>query len=143
LLLGAVLGHLQGHLVTWFNIPPFIVTLGGMLVFQGSLLGVTGGVAISPTPDYLYIGQAYLPKMAGWGLTALLGLFFLYRTFRDSSVGRWKWLGLAALTCAFTATMNNYEGIPLPVLLLLILASIFSNVDLSTPFGRYLYAIGG
>ncbi len=39
--------------------------------------------------------------------------------------------------------MNNYEGIPFPVLLLLILASLFSIVALSTPFGRYLYAIGG
>ena len=35
ILLGALLGHIQGHLVTWFNIPPFIVTLGGMLIFQG------------------------------------------------------------------------------------------------------------
>jgi D-xylose transport system permease protein len=138
-----LLGHIQGHLVTWFNIPPFIVTLGGMLVFQGSLLGVTGGVAISPTPDFLYIGQAYLPKAAGWGLTAVLVLIFLYWTLRDATAGRWRWLGLAGLTCGFTALMSAYEGIPLPVLLMLVLASVFSIVAHFTPFGRYLYAIGG
>src|SRR5580692_9225995 len=57
ILCGAFLGHIQGHLTTWFNIPSFIVTLGGMLVYQGCLLGITGGVAISPTPDYLFVGQ--------------------------------------------------------------------------------------
>src|SRR5258708_6417662 len=93
LLLGALLGHLQGHLVTWFNIPPFIVTLGGMLFFQGALLGTTGGVAISPTPDFLYVGQAYLPKAFGWGALAILGLFFLYKALKDKSVSRWKWVG--------------------------------------------------
>ena len=143
LLLGAVLGHIQGHLVTWFNIPSFIVTLGGMLIFQGSLLGITGGVAISPTPDYLYIGQAYLPKPVGWGLAMALSLVLVVQTLKEKKVTRWQWLGLALLACGFTAVMSAYEGIPVPVLLMLVLAAIFSIVAHYTPFGRHLYAIGG
>jgi D-xylose transport system permease protein len=143
LLLGALFGHLQGRLVTWFNIPPFIVTLGGMLVFQGSLLGITGGVAISPTPDYLYIGQAYLPKMVGWGLAGLLILLFLYKALKSKSLARWTWVGLAVITAVFTTIMNSYEGVPIPVLLMLTLATVFSIVANYTPYGRHLYAIGG
>jgi D-xylose transport system permease protein len=142
-LVGATLGHIQGHLVTWFNIPPFIVTLGGMLVFQGALLGTTGGVAISPTPDYLYVGQAYLPKAFGWWALGLLGLFFLYKAFKDKSGSRWKWIGLVVLSAVFISVMNAYEGVPVPVVLMILFAAIFSTIGQHTPFGRHLYAIGG
>ncbi len=143
LVVGALLGHIQGHLVTWFNIPPFIVTLGGMLVFQGALLGTTGGVAISPTPDYLYVGQAYLPKAFGWWALGLLGLFFLHKAFKEKSGSRWKWIGLVALTAVFISVMNDYEGVPIPVVLMILFAAVFSTIGQHTPFGRHLYAIGG
>ena len=143
ILLGAILGHIQGHLVTWFNIPPFIVTLGGMLVFQGALLGLTGGVAISPTPDYLYVGQAYISKMVGWGILGLMTLVFLYLTFQGKGKARYKWPGLLIVVAGFISVLNAYEGIPFPVLLMIIFAAIFSILAQQTPFGRHLYAIGG
>ncbi len=144
ILLGALLGHFQGHLVTWFNIPPFIVTLGGMLIFQGALLGLTGGVAISPTPDYLFVGQAHVAKLVGWALFGLVAIFFLYLAFKSkTAAARFKWLGLLALAGVFIAVMNAYEGIPFPVLLMLLFAAVFSIVAQQTPFGRHLYAIGG
>ena len=39
--------------------------------------------------------------------------------------------------------MNAYEGIPMPVLLVLVLAAFFAGVAHHTRFGRHLYAIGG
>ena len=143
ILTGALFGNIQGHLVTWFNLPPFIVTLGGMLVFQGSLLGLTGGVAVSPTPDYLAVGQAFLPQALGWGLTVLLDLFLLWRAWKEKKLARLKWVGLAVLATAFTAVLSAYEGIPLPVLILLSLTAILALIARQTPFGRHLYAIGG
>src|SRR6476469_3859073 len=72
LVVGATLGALEGSLVAWLRIPPFIVTLGGMLVFQGALLGVTGGVSTSPPRPFLFLGQAYLPSLAGWIVAGLI-----------------------------------------------------------------------
>jgi D-xylose transport system permease protein len=143
LVLGAILGCLQGSLVAWLRIPPFIVTLGGMLVFQGVLLGATGGVSTSPPKSYLYVGQAYVPKMLGWIGAGLVALAFLARAVRTPGAGRWKWVGFAALAVGFAAVMNAYEGIPVPVLLVVILAAFFSGVSHHTRFGRHLYAIGG
>ncbi|HVZ80363.1 MAG TPA: sugar ABC transporter permease [bacterium] len=143
LLLGALLGHLQGHLVTWFNIPPFIVTLGGMLIFQGALLGMTGGVAISPSPDFLYVGQAYIHKTVGWGLMVAAVVVLLFLALKAKGLGRLKWGGLAALVALFITILNLYEGIPIPVLLMILLAALFSILATQTPFGRHLYAIGG
>lgn len=143
ILAGALFGRAQGHLVTRLGLPSFIVTLGGMLIFQGSLLALTGGVAISPTPDYLAVGQAFLPQSLGWALTLALDCFFLWRAWKGRSSIRWKWLGLAVLATVFTAVLSDYQGIPFPVLLLLIVTAALSVLAAQTPFGRHLYAIGG
>jgi D-xylose transport system permease protein len=143
LLLGAFLGFLQGNLVARLRIPPFIVTLGGMLLFQGSLLGFTGGVSTSPPRAFLFVGQAYVPSWLGWLSAAAIAAGFIVKGARSAGAERWPWLGLAVLPLGFTAIMNAYEGIPVPVLLVLVLAAVFSVIAQHTPFGRYLYAIGG
>ena len=48
LLLGAVLGALQGVLIAWLAIPSFIVTLGGLLVWRGAAWWVTSGRTVAP-----------------------------------------------------------------------------------------------
>ena len=143
LTLGALLGVIQGSLVAWLRIPSFIVTLGGMLVFQGTLLGITGGISISPGRRFLFIGQAYVPKPLGWMIAGLVAAALAGAAVRSTGRSRWARAGLAASALAFTALMNAYEGIPLPVLLVLLVAVALSIVSHHTPFGRRLYAIGG
>ena len=143
LVLGAALGAVQGSLVAWLKIPPFIVTLGGMLVFQGTLLGVTGGVSTSPGRSYVYIGQRYVPAMLGWTLAGVVAAWFLYRAARATGLKRLQFAGPAVLALVATGVMNAYEGIPMPVLLVLVLAAFFAGAAQHTRFGRHLYAIGG
>jgi D-xylose transport system permease protein len=143
LLLGSLLGYLQGRMVTGFEIPPFIVTLGGMLIFQGVLLGITRGVAISPSPDFLYVGQAYLPKIVGWISWGVVVILFMIFGGRGQTGFSWKRPILLLLCGGFVALMNDYEGIPFPVVLMLLFTAIFAIVSQHTPFGRHLYAIGG
>ena len=140
---GAVLGLAQGAIVAWLRVPSFIVTLGGMLVFQGALLGITRGVSVSPGPSFLFVGQAYLGKTVGWALAAALSAGLIVRAARARGRSGAKWIALTGATIAFAAVMNGYEGVPLPVLLVLLLAAAFSTVTRHTPFGRRLYAIGG
>jgi D-xylose transport system permease protein len=140
---GAVLGAAQGSLVAWLKIPPFIVTLGGMLLFQGALLGITGGVTVSPSRPFLYIGQAYVPVWLGWAIAGVMAAGLIAVGVRTGGARLWSRLGLAALMLGFTAVMSAYEGIPVPVLLVLGLAGFFSGVAHHTRFGRHLYAIGG
>jgi len=143
LAVGAVCGALEGSLVAWLRIPPFIVTLGGMLLFQGALLGVTGGVSVSPPRPFLYVGQAYLPRPAGWIVAALVAAALALVAFRSEDGRRWQRAGFAVLALGAVAVMNAYEGVPVPVLVVLVLAAVLSTVAHHTPFGRHLYAIGG
>jgi D-xylose transport system permease protein len=61
--------------------------------------------------------------------------------------GDWSlWVGLlliTALITGFMATMNAYEGLPAPVLLMLVLMVIFNFIATKTVFGRHVYAVGG
>jgi D-xylose transport system permease protein len=84
-----------------------------------------------------------VPNLLGWIGAGSVAAFFAYRRVRDSGAARWKWPGLAALALVFTGVMNGYAGIPLPVLLVVVLATFFSGMASHTPFGRHLYAIGG
>jgi D-xylose transport system permease protein len=91
----------------------------------------------------VYIGQRYVPATLGWVLAVIVALLFLYRAFRATGLKRLQWAGSAVLALVATGVMNAYEGIPMPVLLVLVLAAFFSGASHHTRFGRHLYAIGG
>lgn len=140
---GATLGGVQGALVAWLRVAPFIVTLGGMLVFQGSILGITRGITLTPPRGYLAVSRTYLPASAGWIAAALVSAAFVVAALRTTGPARWRRLALAALPPIFTLVMNAYEGVPVPVLLVLLIATALSIVAHRTPIGRHWYAIGG
>jgi D-xylose transport system permease protein len=154
--IGLVIGLFNGYLTAYLKIPSFIVGLGGMLAYRGIVLGVTGGVTIAPVSDDLvYLGQAYLSPTLGVALGVVLfavAVFLVWQqrrshaayglavapVWRDAA----KVVVLGAVLLAFVTTFNSYEGIPLPVLLLLALLGIFSYVTTQTVFGRRVYAVG-
>ncbi len=157
LLLGMFIGLVQGTIIACCNVPAFIVTLGGLLVFKGGLLGLTKGTSIAPFPKaYVYIGQAYISKPVGWVLAAVT-IALLIMSEINKRRSRMKYdlevipfnlmiaraTALSLLILAFAAIMNSYRGIPVPVLLMLILVAVFTFIAEKTTFGRSIYAIGG
>ncbi|MGB9991074.1 sugar ABC transporter permease [Massilia sp. SM-13] len=156
LAIGLVLGLFNGYLTAYLHIPSFIVGLGGMLAYRGIVLGITDGVTVAPVSDNMVqIGQGYLPPQLGVALG--VGLFaiavFLAWSQRRSRAKHgleqapvWrdalKLAAIAAVIFAFVSTLNSYEGVPFPVLLLLALLGIFTYMTTQTVFGRRIYAVG-
>lgn len=153
---GLLIGLFNGYLNAYLGIPSFIVGLGGMLAYRGILVGVTGGATIAPvSPDLVYLGQGYLPAQLGVMLGVALFALAVFLTWRQRS-GRLRhklavaplWrdavrvLAIGAVLFVFVRTFNSYEGIPLPVLLLLALLGIFSYITTQTVFGRRIYSVG-
>jgi D-xylose transport system permease protein len=153
---GLLLGFLNGYLTAYAGIPSFIVGLGGMLAYRGILLGITGGETIAPiSSGFEQLGQAYLPPVFGDALGVALFLLAAVLAWRQRAaqvrhklpvLPLWRLVGRVALIGAvlvgFVSTLNGYEGIPLPVLLLLVLLGGFSYVARQTVFGRRIYAVG-
>ena len=62
LLCGIAIGAWQGFWIAYIRIPPFIVTLAGMLLWRGLAMTILNGLTISPFPDnYLKYFTSYLP----------------------------------------------------------------------------------
>lgn len=85
LLTGLAFGLLNGALVSWLEIPPFVATLGTLGVAQGLALVVTDGqsvVGIGDTIPLIYSGQLLGVPFPIWIAVAFYGLFhwLLYRT---------------------------------------------------------------
>lgn len=153
---GLLIGLINGYLSAYRGIPSFIVGLGGMLAFRGVLLGLTGGVTVAPvSPELVYLGQGYLPPAVGSALGVLLFAVAVVLTWRQRSKRKTLGLTLAPLwrdvlrvvvigvvLAAFIQTLNRYDGIPVPVLILLVLLGVFSYITSQTVFGRRIYAVG-
>ncbi len=156
LVCGLLLGMFNGYLVAYAGIPSFIVGLGGMLAYRGIVLGVTNGATVAPvSADMVLLGQGYLSAPLGVALGIVLFVLAGVLSWRQRvSLAQhalpvppaWRdGLRLAiigAVLFAFVRTLNGYEGIPLPVLLLLVLLGVFSYVAKQTVFGRRIYAVG-
>jgi D-xylose transport system permease protein len=153
---GLIIGLFNGYLTAYRGIPSFIVGLGGMLAYRGILLGVTGGGTIAPvSDDMVYLGQGYLSLRVGVILGIALFAIAIFLTWRQRvsrtqhqlpQAPAWRdgvrLAVIGAVLYGFVTTLNDYQGIPLPVLLLLVLLGVFSYVTSQTVFGRRVYAVG-
>jgi D-xylose transport system permease protein len=155
--LGALVGLWQGWWIAYRAVPAFIVTLGGMLIFRGILLGITGSMTIAPlSPNLRLLGTSYVPNSLGMvfaALTIAVTLYFMFN--KRASRKRYgfelnplpldmgKVLFYAVLVLGFVYLMNSYKGIPVPFIIVIFLALIFTFIAKNTVFGRQIYAIGG
>ncbi|HEX6014395.1 MAG TPA: ABC transporter permease [Geminicoccaceae bacterium] len=78
LLLGGLVGALQGWFVAWEEIPAFIVTLAGLSVLRGVALLLTQGFSIPISPDlwFVQLGRGWflgVPLPAVLAVAAALG----------------------------------------------------------------------
>jgi D-xylose transport system permease protein len=157
ILVGLTIGALQGSLVAYINIPSFIVTLGGLQAWRGVILKLTKGATIPvELPFFRSLGRDFIDPRIGFGL-ALIAIVLIILTNMRRSRARQRH-GLQATSAASTLArilvpsiaivgfiflMNKAGGIPIPVIVLLVVALGGAFLTANTTFGRYLYAIGG
>jgi D-xylose transport system permease protein len=155
---GAAIGLLNGFFVTRFNIPSFVVTLAGLLAWQGALLEVLGSTGTVNLSDETITGLTgtFYGEAFGWLLVVVVvGAFaasgFLERVRRSRAglappnlVGFVVQVSLvAAGSIAAVVVLASDRGIPLAGLILIGLGAIFVFVTTRTVFGRHVFAVGG
>lgn len=158
LLTGLLIGAWQAFWISYVRIPPFIVTLAGMLLWRGGALLVLNGLTISPFPDhYLAIFNSYI---GGPSLALILGiliaiLFIAFKLFGRKAKARKGYeqenLGveitrvgiIAAVIIALGYKLSLYKGIPMILVLLTVIVAVYTYYTSKTVPGRHYYAIGG
>jgi len=170
LLVGALIGMWQGFWIAFVNVPPFIATLAGMLVFRGLGQVIMKGQTKAPFPkEFQMISSGYIPDPLG-GLTIgntqlhlftlLIGLIIValiifgevkkrkkqkQYDFDILPAGIWlvKVIFIAAALVAFTVVFALYKGFPNILILLGVLVVAYQFVASKTVQGRHIYALGG
>ena len=154
---GVVLGAWNGWWIAYRKVPSFIVTLAGYLAFRGILIGITNGTTVAPISDAMgIIGQSYLPNMISLIIgVACLACYFGWQQKRNSMRKKYELsvpstqssliknalIGVVVLMVIIL--LNDYRGVPTPVLLLTLFAVGGTFLATKSRFGRRIYAIGG
>jgi D-xylose transport system permease protein len=156
IVVGTLVGALQGSLVAYASIPSFIVTLGGLLTWRGVILYLSKGETIPVRLRvFRQLGVALITPASGWALAVVAIVTHVWSTVRRQRARRRHELALtssaatvarvavpAFLIIVFVYAMNVQGGVPLPVIVLLAVAVAGHFLTQKTTFGRYLYAIG-
>jgi D-xylose transport system permease protein len=158
LLAGTAIGLFQGFFNTFFGIPTFVVTLAGLIAWQGAqlqVLGDTGTVNLPPS-TITDLTSTFYGAGVGWTLAvvvtaATLGVDLLERRRRQRAGLDLKPLAgvvlrtvlVGAVMFIGVAILLSDRGVPLAVLILLALLAFFAFIAGRTKFGRHVYAVGG
>ena len=156
---GALIGLFQGTVVTFFGIPSFVVTLAGLIAWQGAQLKVLGetGTVNLPFPGRITdIAFTFYSDAVGWALALIaiavvLGSSINKRRKRaaaglDPGDFRLFLLKSVLITVAIVLTVrmfNSDRGVPLAPLIFVVLVVVFAFLTGRTRFGRLIYAVGG
>jgi len=154
---GMLCGIWNGYWVSYRKVPSFIVTLAGLLIFKGVNLGISKGKSIAPLKrNFSALGQSYTPATIGWILSAfaVFAVILLFINRRNSKIKYnfevkplyidiLKIVLISGVILLAVGVLNNYQGIPIPVLIMLFIAIIFAFIAKNTVFGRSVYSIGG
>lgn len=165
LILGVLIGAWQGFWIAYMRIPPFIVTLAGMLYWRGLAQVLLGGMTISPfPPKFVSLTASYLPfaqdKETIFRFTLLCGIF-IFLMVTGISILKRHWatkaqqeivplaifllrlaiLGFVIISISFL--LGQHNGFPVVLILLGTIILGYSYLTKHTVFGRHLYAIGG
>ncbi|MBP7607851.1 MAG: hypothetical protein KA760_00050 [Steroidobacteraceae bacterium] len=160
--LGAVLvWSAMGALIAIERIPAFIMTLGGLLVFRGLhwlvIENQTVPVVVGGGQNvYSLLTTYYLPVVAGYALAGLAVVAIVASALAarrrrqsygfavdDGEITFLQLFALAQMVFLVVIVTNGYRGVPIALVILGLVAVLVHQLVTNTPFGRYLYAIGG
>ncbi len=165
LLVGTFIGAIQAYCIAYVGIPPFIATLGGMLLWRGIAQVILQGMTLAPYPDeYLKYFTSFLP--ATDDATLLIGTTMIVAsvicvvfvaselsgrakkikkeyTVESMPVLLTKLVIICGVILSFAFLLGNYKGYPVVLILIAAVVLVYAYFTNNTVPGRYLYALGG
>lgn len=164
LFVGAVIGAIQGYWIAYWNVPSFIVTLAGMLVFRGLTMIALEGQSVGPFEDsFNTLSSGFIPDFFGGelhitsllvGVVVSITFFFLELRQRKNAALHeistsstlffvLKNLALSAVIIIFSYLLASYSGMPNVLIIMGVLVALYTFIMNRTTIGRRIYAVGG
>ncbi len=156
---GALIGAFQGSFVAFLGVPSFVVTLAGLLAWQGVLFKALPqsvitiqNSTINDTAGY------YFSHVAGWLIAAIASAVYAIMTLggvigrlragivtRNHTLVVLKVLAVTGIAffVAYKSNTDPGRGVPLAGVIVLGLLVFWTYIAKRTTFGRHVYAVGG
>ena len=166
LIFGILIGVINGFLIAQLNIPAFVATLAGWLIFRGLLLWVTEktGTIIIDDKYFNAIGNGFIPDIGNFEnfhlLTLIIGaigiLLFIRNEFRtrklkikydfdviSMNILLIKIVFVSIAIAYITWILAGYNGLSWTIVIVAATAAIYHFITTKTILGRHIYALGG
>ncbi|WP_445519983.1 sugar ABC transporter permease [Streptomyces sp. NEAU-174] len=159
-LCGTAVGFVHGFFTAVVGVPAFVVTLAGLLGWYGLMLSIMGAYGTINLDDQGLVAQLtnyyFSDVAAAYALAAVGTAGYFLTAWRDVKRRRAAgvptrapvWIGartgvLAVLAFAAAYVLNQFQGLPLAVLIFVIVLVILDYVLRRTAYGRMIFALGG
>ncbi len=165
LFVGILIGAWQGFWISRFDIPAFIVTLAGELIFRGLAQVILKGASIGPfSAAFRKLSSSFIVENVGkssiYIMTMVLAVisccvfgFSQWRSRKDKInhgvpvnkpiVPIVTFSVISIVVLVLSHLLGSYKGYPTVLIIMLVLVLLYSFICNRTQFGRGLYAIGG
>jgi len=158
ILAGTCIGLFQGFIHTNFGIPSFVVTLAGLLGWQGAQLWVLGDTGTININDQFIVDLVgtFFSDMVGWVIAVVLIVVYAALTLSGrmqrvkagleapaTGVLIFRIVAVAIPVLATVYVVNQDRGLPLALVILVGFVIFFDWLTQRTRFGRHIYAVGG
>lgn len=155
---GALIGFVHGFFFAKLGVPPFVVTLAGLIGWQGlqlRILGKTGTINL-PESNITKLTSYFFSDTTGWIMAIVAIVIFaaasFFRRAKRAKLGLelesifapiFRVAAVAAGLIATVLVMNDNRGVPLAVLIFVGFIVFFEIITQHTTYGRHIYAVGG
>ncbi|RDS61121.1 sugar ABC transporter permease [Streptomyces sp. M7] len=159
-LAGTAAGAVQGYSFARTRVPAFVVTLAGLLTWNGLMLyilGTSGTInldengLVAQLTGYYFAQDAVAYAIAAVAVGLVLLVSWLDRRRRVAAGMPHRSLqvivaragGLAVIAFLSAYVLNQFQGLPLALLIFLVVVAGLDIVLRRTHYGRQVYALGG
>lgn len=162
---GVIYGIVEGFLIAYINIPPWIATLAGYLAFRGWGTALIGGSSIAPMPEsFIKMFTGSVPDLFGGeglnitcilvGVIACVLFVILQLKGRNDKVKKGyeaesmtgvivRCVLVSAVVLLFAFKLAQAGGIPNNLIWVAVILLVYNFISSKTTIGRYFYTIGG
>ena len=144
LLLGVLVGFVQGFFIAYEGIPAFIVTLAGLSAIRGTALLLTRGYSIPIDPNSLFnqIGRGWVLGVPMPAIIAVVVLALGYLVFNETAFGRYV-TGIGANAEAVRRAGIDIRRVMLSVYMLSGAAAALAGIIIAARLGSGSSNAGG
>jgi D-xylose transport system permease protein len=154
----ALIGAFQGSFVALIGVPSFVVTLAGLLAWQGVVQKGIGQQGVINIEDSTInnIANYFFSDTWGWVLAVVASGLYAAGTLTGVVTRRMHGIRtdnltivgikigvIAAIALLAVHVSNKERGFPFAGVLILVLLVFWTYVAKRTTFGRHVYAVGG